>query len=474
MANTYYIDDIGRFSDMSFNWMKDGRPLMQLMGKCLGYGTPYLDIFPLGQLLAVTILNYSLVLWGRKYIVLQSSLIMACILALAYLNLFMLEAFSYVFESIGMTISLCIPIVLYALTGKTTSPKGMLLITAIALIVSLSFYQAALGAFVGLAMIELCFELFRGSSQRYMALQFGGRLLGIAVGVVIYFFGIAHFLVNGYGAEHSSILPIGTYDGVYQLLHHCLIYFERYSIYFKSVHPLANTILIIVYLTGTILFIKKLYKDGSTGKIVKIVYFILVITLPLFLIVVAVVPFAFLKSPVFAPRTFLSFTIFFLYIAILFSHIRLGRRYVDLLLVPLLLFVLSFSMGYGNIIHRESLHDQYIAQSIAYDINQLENRQNKKYNKITFIGKETPSLELQKQEKKRPLYSLLIPIYMNNNWFWGEQYLNHYRNLKVKLILRTKKDDEWIATHKPDTRNEFYDVYANNDKVIIRFNERYH
>ena len=62
---------------------------------------------------------------------------------------------------------------------------------------------------------------------------------------------------------------------------------------------------------------------------------------------------------------------------------------------------------------------------------------------------------------------------MNNNWFWGEQYLNHYRNLKVKLILRTKKDDEWIATHKPDTRNEFYDIYVNNDKVIIRFNERY-
>ena len=92
----------------------------------------------------------------------------------------------------------------------------------------------------------------------------------------------------------------------------------------------------------------------------------------------------------------LQFRIFFLYIAILFSHIRLGRHYVDLLLVPLLLFVLSFSMGYGNIIHRESLHDKYIAQSIAYDINQLENRQEKRYNKITFIGKETPSLELQK------------------------------------------------------------------------------
>lgn len=199
---------------MNFNWMKDGRPLMQLMGKCLGYGTPYLDIFPLGQLLAVTILNYGLVLWGRKYIVLQSSLIMACVLALAYLNLFMLEAFSYVFESIGMTISLCIPIILYSLTGKTTSLKSMFLITVIALIVSLSFYQAALGAFVGLAMIDLCFELFRGGSQRHMALQFGARLLGIVAGVGIYFFGIAHFLVKGYGAEHSSMLSIGTYEGV--------------------------------------------------------------------------------------------------------------------------------------------------------------------------------------------------------------------------------------------------------------------
>lgn len=43
---------------------------MQLMGKCLGYGTPYLDIFPLGRLLAVIMLNYALVVWGRKYIAL--------------------------------------------------------------------------------------------------------------------------------------------------------------------------------------------------------------------------------------------------------------------------------------------------------------------------------------------------------------------------------------------------------------------
>lgn len=68
LANFYYIDDVGRFANSEFNWLKDGRPLMQLMGICLGLGKPYLDIFPLGQVLSALILNYSLVLWGRKYI----------------------------------------------------------------------------------------------------------------------------------------------------------------------------------------------------------------------------------------------------------------------------------------------------------------------------------------------------------------------------------------------------------------------
>lgn len=472
MANTYYIDDIGCFSDISFNWMKDGRPLMQLMGKCLGYGTPYLDIFPLGQLLAVIMLNYALVVWGRKYIALQSSLATACVLALAYLNLFMLEAFSYVFESIGMTLALCIPIVLYSLTGKTTSPKKMLFITAVSLIVSLSFYQAALGAFLGLALLELCYELCKGSSQRYIVSQLGIRLLGIAIGVGIYFFGIAHFFVKGYGAEHSSMLPIATSEGFQQLLHHCQVYFEKYRIYFKSVPSLVKIVLAIVYVTGTILLIKKVGNDTSKGTMAKVAYSIFVIMVPLFLMVVAVAPFAFLESPVFAPRIFLSFTIFFLYMATLFSHIRLKRRYADLLLLPLLLFILSFSMGYGNIIHRESLHDQYVAQYLAYDINQLENRQGKRYHKITFIGRETPSLELQRQEKKRPLYGLLVPIYMNNDWYWGEQYLNHYRNSRVNLILRTEKDEEWTILHTPDTLNEFYNLYVKEDTIIVRFNER--
>ena len=133
LANCYYIDDVGRFANTDFNWMKDGRPLMELMAKIFGFGKPYLDIFPVGQVLASIVFNYALVLWGRKYFGIQLPLKVSGLLALSYLNLFLLENFSYAYESLGMFLSLGIPVLLYAFPD--TLPLGKKFILTVLFVV---------------------------------------------------------------------------------------------------------------------------------------------------------------------------------------------------------------------------------------------------------------------------------------------------------------------------------------------------
>lgn len=249
LANFYYIDDVGRFANSEFNWLKDGRPLMQLMGKCLGLGKPYLDIFPLGQVLSALILNYSLVLWGRKYIKERNPFVVAGYLALSYLNLFLLEAFSYVFESIGMTISFSLFLFLYALPDDVEY-RTKLLFSMIAVVLSMSFYQASLGAYIGLAGIELILvecqsnQIVKPKGQCFI------RALGFLLGTLIYYYVIAGHFLKGYGVEHGSLLNLATYAGIDQFFHHVAVYMDKYKIYGQSLHRVIIWILSIVYMGG--------------------------------------------------------------------------------------------------------------------------------------------------------------------------------------------------------------------------------
>ncbi len=467
LANFYYIDDVGRFANSEFNWLKDGRPLMQLMGKCLGLGKPYLDIFPLGQVLSALILNYSLVLWGRKYIKERNPFVVAGYLALSYLNLFLLEAFSYVFESIGMTISFSLFLFLYALPDNVEY-RTKLLFSMIAVVLSMSFYQASLGAYIGLAGIELILvecqsnQIVKPKGQCFI------RALGFLLGTLIYYYVIAGHFLKGYGVEHGSLLNLATYAGIDQFFHHVAVYMDKYKIYGQSLHRVIIWILSIVYMGGTFALIQK-NKRKKNFLLAKIGMSLFILIQPIFLAFISVVMFAVLQHPVYAPRVFLSFTVVFLYFAIQLDILSEKIKYVNILLIPLLAFIVSFSAGYGNLLHREDRHDQYIAQSIAADITKVENREHLSFNKVTFIGKQPESLELSRQRKKRPLMAALVPIYMNSDWYWGGRYLDHFRNKPIRLTSAAKEDRIWIHESNPEAENDFYKLYRKNDKIIISF-----
>ena len=214
---------------------------------------------------------------------------------------------------------------------------------------------------------------------------------------------------------------------------------------------------------GTFALIQKNNRQQNF-PLTKIGMSLFILIQPIFLAFISVVMFAVLQHPVYASRVFLSFTVVFLYFAIQLDVLSEKIKYLNILLIPLLAFILSFSAGYGNLLHREDRHDQYIAQSIASDINKVENRESLSFNKVTFIGKQPESLELSRQRKKRPLMAALVPIYMNSDWYWGGRYLDHFRNKPIRLIPAAKEDRIWIHESKPEAENDFYKLYRKNDK----------
>lgn len=369
-----------------------------------------------------------------------------------------------------MMLALCLPIFLYSLSNRLPFINKFFL-TLFFVILSLSLYQASIGAYVELALIELCHALLANSSQQQNLKQFIIRLLGIIVGTVFYMVIIAHPLLKGYGAERSSLLPLFTDSGYRQMMRHIFIYYSRYQIFFHSTHKIIRILYLFIYIGGTGIVLKKLWCNANKNMFTKSIYSCLFVFLPAILLVGSVIPFALLKAPVFAPRMYLSFTVFFMYMAILLYQLELKFPFAMIVLIPMILFGLSFSAGYGNLLYHENQHDQYIAQSIANDLNQLENQQNKIYKKITFIGKEPECLELKRQKVKRPLMALLVPIYMNNDWLWGSTYLDHYRKTRTSLESKKTEDTLLIDTHSALSRNEFYDFYDAGNKAIVVFRD---
>ena len=142
-----------------------------------------------------------------------------------------------------------------------------------------------------------------------------------------------------------------------------------------------------------------------------------------------------LKEPVVAPRVMISFTVFALFMGLMLYHVSEIKKGFYFLLVVSLACTLSFSSYYGMLLKQQDKINTQVATYLVYDINQIETQKGKKFNEVTFIGTSPESQALILAKKKRPLFSRLIPIYMNNNWYWGGQYLSCFRTARGMLKL---------------------------------------
>lgn len=415
LADVYYIDDIGRVMSGTFNWINDGRPLLAFMAQILSNGEQLMPIFPLPLLLGIGLFDYTIVLLMGKFSPdLDCMLLKTEAMAFCFANLFLLENFSYSFEALGMIIPLSlfsIPFMIYNRINNKISFAVTLTLT----ILALCFYQALIGWYLGISFIESSLLLRKGRELKEILIRWTQRITPMVLGILLYKVTIAKMLVKGdYDTTHAGIVKIGSYEGILQIINNWYRLAEYLRIYFKSLNIVLLSLLFTLIIFIHYIYIKEYWKNASYSLSKKILSSTLLALIPIFIIISSIAPFLFLKSPVIASRVFISFTAFTFYIGI--SLYEVGRRYkfVKYVLPMFLIFNLSFSAAYGMGLKREEQHDAQIAHYLVYDMNQIEQSKNFRFEKISIMGIAPKCHEVELLTKTKPLIGRLVPAYLRN------------------------------------------------------------
>ena len=471
LANFYYIDDLGRSLRGYTGWNGNGRPIASLLAIIFSARKPLLDVSPWIQISSVLVFNYSLVLFLKKYITKATAFQIFCVAGFSYLNLFLLENLSYKYDSFGMIFSIGVFLFTYALP-ESIDWRKQIMISVLSVIVSLSTYQAAIGAYISLIVIECLYFICQDKLWGHIIKRGLLRIVGLGVGGLIYKLVIARIYVSksGYSAEHASLVNPFTLQGIQQI-HTNIIAFSNMLKDYGITLGVLGIVLLVVLGIGLLCKAHSTWHNRKESIICKIVSAGMIVTSPFLLICASVLSLILLKYPVMAPRVMLSLTIFTLFIGIVIYWLSEVKKEFLLVSVLTLICTLSFSSAYGNLLTRQEKMNTLVATNIVYDINRVEAEYSRKIDKVAFIGHSSKCQELLLISKKRPLFARLVPIYMNNNWFWGGQYLSHYRTRLVQL--KSDKDDRsYVNSNDAVQENEFYKLYLRNDKLIIVFESK--
>jgi len=474
IANFYYIDDLGRSLEGNTGWKGNGRPLADWVAIILSDGKPLMDVSPWIQILSVVTLDYVLILFVKKLIPMASAFQLFIVASFAYLNLFMLENLSYKFDSFGMIVSLGIFLLLYSLPDKNVNRKFLCLSSSLAVLLSLSIYQASVGAYISLAVLEVIYFLYQKSMWRDIMERVALRVLGILTGGLVYKLIIANRYVDkhGYSAEHSSFLnPFSSAD-VSILIDNLASFGNMFRDYGLTLGVLGILLLLVLYI-GLGIIAKSIWRNREDTFSVKVITIFFLMISPVVFLLAAVAFLAMLRAPIFAPRVMMSFTVFTLFTGLVIYYLSesggwLGEKTFFTLGVLVLVGMLSFSSYYGNLLTRQEKINSLVATFLVYDINEVEQNKGHKAEKLAFVGHSPKCKELLLANKKRPLYDRLIPVYMNNGWIWGSVYLEHLKKEAIKFEPEAD-DRDYTNSIKPVKTNEYYELYWRGDKLIAKF-----
>ncbi len=470
IADFEYVDDLGRSLGGYAKWDFDGRPLVTIISFIFSNGKILMDTSPWLQIVSVFLLDYMLILWLKKYTASASWFAISCIGFCAYSNLFMLENLSFHYDSLGMISSIFISIFLYALPESICNRKT-LLYTCYAVFFLLCCYQAAIGGFISLMVIESVYLLYQNETLKNIFKRFGVRLSGLLIGGTLYKLLIANTSIpkDGYSGEHTGMINIFMSGNIYQIFNNINGFFDIFYDYGISIGVIGLLFFLVGYLgIGHLSY--DIWKKRTEPKVTRLIISLFVFSVPIILLIASFFVMSLLQKPIYVPRVMISFTIVSLFMGIGIYHLSRVKKWMLSVMVLMMIFVLSFSSYYGNLLARQKQMDSIIITSLVHDINRIEYSQNKEISNIAFLGHSPRSKNLILATTYRPLFDRLVPIYMDNDYFWGQVYLYHYRQKPVTCNI-DGTEREYISASEPVQRNEYYRLYLDGDKLIIAFTE---
>lgn len=464
------MDDIGRSSVGFYGWVENFRPLTQILMQSINFGGNDLDLSPLPLILSLVI--YSLV--SVKYISTLSSdnnqfyITIGSIGAL--LNPFYLQNLSFKYDVLSMTISMCL-IMLCFISTKISLWR---FITHILLIVSsLCFYQASIGLFLSLTVIEV----LRYSRDAYsknikvktIYASISIRIFEVLFSYLIYSlivkFAMAQY-INQYTLENSRLIPLNV-SAIDILLKNIEIFYTyRISIYFNSMPSwlvyiiAASLISVVISIASKYIFTKN---NDCENKLKKLPIAMILIVSPVLVLVFSSIHLILLAHPVKDPRVLVSFSALTLFICSLPALSMHARRLLSLVSLLFVLFQFNYSYSYGNALNALDKYETFITTLMAMDISDAD--PNGKLN-LQVTGKMAYPENALIVIKKYPSIENLLDRPLIRNWYWTSFQLRRFgiKNPKGGITEFSEITNGVLLKERTE-----YTLVRQNNNLIVNF-----
>ncbi len=466
LADRHYQDDLSRSLRGITGWQNDARPLTEWIMKWLCGGNPIGDIAPLPLLLSVLVLAYALTLYFRNNIPdVDSAWVLLSIGFLVIANPFLLSNLSYRYDCITMVLALCAAILSYAIPGRTAGWKVFGFSFVMCMII-LTTYQPSIGIYISLCCLELFFMLLTTEINWIRLVM---RVLALISSVLIdYFIIMRHYIKEG-GWQHNAYqLSLSGDTGFFHAVSQNLSSFQQLVRQYLDGVP---TFILLLFLILTVLGMLTacLTIAGSGGKL-RIPGILYTLCLPLLIIFGSILPLLVLTPTQFSisAHTLIVLCSFGLWAGIMIRFLtdRMNTL-ILLLLIPCLIFGMTFVYSYGNASKSQKQYEEYMTYNIVRDIDALN--ADGQYHNLTINGEMPRSRELSMLCEKYPLYKELIPVYITNSSYLGGAQLLHYLQYDMEFSSISEEEMKSVEGTVPILSNNIYSCYTYEDRIIIRF-----
>lgn len=459
LSGQFYIDDLRRSIWGDLGWSQIGRPLSDLILKVITLGGLAGDTFPLTLILSVLLISFSVFKYVKSIRIITDTKVIFMLTVSVMCSPFMIENMSFRYDSVTMAASLSF--IILAFTIKSTDIKA-LAIGALLVIFSLCTYQATIGVFFTLSILEFCIKT--KSSQRSFdnILTLIKRVAQFLTSFIIYTKLISpYFVVGFYGENHSELLPLTA---------------ESITAAIKNTASFASMIVELNYIYGYILIASVVLSMLSSLMIARgaiknevslysIASAVIVIASPFFAVLFSFIHLVPLKNPVILPRTMMSFCATIMFFGISIS--MLSGRSAKALLALFILCSLSYVYTYGNASKSQSESDGRIVETLRYAVG-IKGIDAKN---LIIYGESPKTKQSIIAENKYPSIKRLIQMYLSGNRMWSRFLMMHH-GMGVTLIdnssLKLSRVCAWDTIYK----DESYLIKNEKTTVAVIFGDK--
>lgn len=475
LANVPYMDDIYRITNGNLHWASEGKPLADYILRMMNMRQTVVDMAPLPQIVGLLLLCYGLVKFAERFFVSERGAVSLSLLLCALFSPYLLENMAFRYEALFYLAGLGAVFFIISLPDERGLHHVLIMLGLVALF---SVYQPLITAFVVMTLFEAYYRVMTGTAP--IKKVFGGLMIrGVetVVAFALYTLLIPRFLVreaylaNSYVQMRAQIVSFSDPALLQQLFQHAGRYFEMITMIPRSMPDVLVGMLGAAIVASGLGMIWEVWQRQHLSLLERLLQVAGVVFLPLFALLATFFPFIFFANPEVTGRLMIGLSPWFLFMGVMMNHYWQKYNRVRCFLgIMIAIFFFGQSYSYGQATKAEHEHEIYIAMRLSEDI--MAVMPNVKELIMDGYSKESPQRRYARE--KYPVFTWMMPIYLNHDWSYGKLLLELY-GLPAQVPLKAVDlDIRRFLDEKPPARLErpWYSLYERGQQIIVVFKQK--